>query len=334
MGLLDFAYTLTDGWGHEVWVNRVLEGMATDYPEISAGVAENGRLAFASYQPFDQLTAVGTYPLISAETAWQQIQDGVDENMLFNITSATSEPDAPLPAQNAGFQYWPREQKSGPDVHLYSLPTVFLPVDESLPPRVNALNYTVQADEATLRSLADQRGVNVHFWGALDTTTNTLALAGWEPLPELNPLIKNGTIQRQGEETRLIDPQGGTFILPDAPADLADGSQVNVFAWAAREAGQAYPVLDWEGIDRQIAGGSGEAMALPEVLPPAAPVYDANFNQRGHVGVLCLSRNAGRGKRPFQQSYWLLPVWQFSGVANNGDTVTFTVPATVQPTAQ
>jgi hypothetical protein len=334
MGLLDFDYALAAGWGHEVWVNRILADMTTDFPEISVGVNENGRLAFASYQPFDQLTAVGTYPLISAETAWQQIQAGLDENMRFTITSAAAEQDSALPPQAAGFQYWPREQQSGPDVHLYSVPTVFLPVDEGLPPLVNALNYTVQADETTLRDLAAQVGVNVHFWGTLDTNTNILVLAGWEPLPELNPLIKNGTVQRQGEETLLIEPQGGTFSLPNAPADLADGSHVNVFAWATRETGQAYPVLDWEGIDLQIPGSSGEAMAMPEMLPAAAPVYEQiSINTVTLAYYAYPEMQTGQNGR-FQQSYWLLPVWQFTGIANNGDTVTFTVQAAVQPTAQ
>lgn len=330
MGLLDFTYSLADGWGHEVWVKRILDGLTTDFPEISAGVAENGRLAFASYQPFDQLTAVGTYPLISAEAAWQKIQDGGAENSIFNITSAAAESDGSLPAPASDFQYWPREHQTGQDVHLYGLPTVFLPVDESLPPLVNALNYTVQADEETLRALADQVGVNVHFWGTLDITTNTLALAGWEPLAELNPLIKNGTIWRQGEETLLQDMAGGTFILPEAPADLADGSLVNVFAWAAREAGQAYPVLDWEGIDKQLADGSGEALAMPEVLPPVSPVYEQiSINEVALAYYVYPEMQAGENGR-YQQSYWLLPVWQFTGAANNGDTVTFTIQATAQ----
>ena len=330
MGLLDFPYTLADGWGHEVWVNRVLDGMATNYPEISAGVAENGRLAFASYQPFDQLTATGVYPLISAEAAWQQIQDGIDGNILFAITPGVEEPGISLDPPLPGFQYWPREHQTGQEVHLYTYPTVFLPVDEGPPPLVNALNYTVQADDDTLQALADQLGVNVHFWGTLDANTNSLALAGWEPLPELNPLIKNGTIQRQGAQTLLIDQEGGAFILPDAPVDLADGSPVNVFAWAARDAGQTYPVLDWEGIDMQIPEGSGETIALPEILPPVSPVYEQISINAVELAYYAYPEMALGENGRYQQSYWLLPVWQFTGAANNGDTVTFTVQATEQ----
>ena len=161
-----------------------------------AAVGGNGRLAFASYQPFVQLTVVGTYPLISAETAWQGIQDGIDEDTLFSISPATADGES-LPALPSGFKYWRRAHQSRQEVHLYTFPTVFLPVDEGLPPLIYALNYTVQTDAETSRALAEQVGVNVHFWGILDTTTNSLAVAGWEPMTDLNPLIKNGTIQRQ-----------------------------------------------------------------------------------------------------------------------------------------
>ncbi|MBE2222261.1 MAG: hypothetical protein IAF02_12010 [Anaerolineae bacterium] len=328
MGLLNFPYILADGWGHEVWVNRELEGMVTDFPEMSAGVGENGRLAFASYQPFDALTAVGTYPLISAETAWQQIQDGIDEAILFSITSGTAE-TLPAPAAS-GFKYWPRTHQNGQEVHLYTFPTVFLPVDTSLPPLIRALSYTVQTDAETKRALAEQVGVNLHFRGILDTSTNSLALAGWEPVPDLNPLIKNGTVQRQGEQVILLDQEGNGFILPDAPADLTDGSAVNVFAWAARDVGLAYPVLDWEGIDMQIAESSGEMLAMPDMLPPAASAYEQiSINAAELAYYVYPEMVAGENGRS-QQLYWLLPVWQFTGLADNGDVITFTVQATAR----
>jgi hypothetical protein len=329
-GLLDFPYSLADGWGHEVWVYRELDGLSTNFPEISAGVGENGRLAFASYQPFDQLAALGMYPLITAEAAWQQIQDGIGEDTPFSITPAATQNEVVPESQPSGFKYWPREHQSGQEVHLYTFPTVFLPVDEGLPPLIHALNYTVQTDEETSRALADQLGKNVHFWGILDKNTNTLALAGWEPVLELNPLIKNGTIQWQGEQVVLVDQEGSGFILPDAPADLTDGSAVNVFAWAARETGQAYPVLDWEGIDTQIAGSSGEAIAIPEVLPPPQTVYEQISINEAELAYYVYPELVSGENGRFQQSYWLLPVWQFTGLAENGDTVTFTVQATVQ----
>ncbi len=329
MGLLDFPYTLADGWGHEVWVNRVLDGMSTDYPEIGAGVAENGRLAFASYQPLDQLAALGTYPLISAEAAWQKIQDGIEDDILFSITETAVE-SGPSWDESSAFQYWPREQQPGQEVHLYGYPTVYLPVDEGYPPLIQALNYTVQTDDDTRRALAEQLGTNIHFWGMLDIPTNSLVLTGWEPLPELNPLIKNGAIQRQGEQTLLVDPEGSLFILPDAPDDLADGSFVNVFAWAARDAGLAYPVLDWEGIDMQIGDGSGETIAFPEIEPFAPPVYNQiSINQVALAYYAYPELHETENGR-YQQSILLLPVWLFTGTADNGDTLQFTVQATAK----
>lgn len=324
-GLLDFAYTLQDGWGREVWVRRVVDGAALNLPEISAA-AVDGRLAFAAYQPFDQLTPVADYPIIPAEAVWQQIQNGVADEVLYTITPAaeTAVPAAP----DAGFQYWPRKQQSGPEVHLYTYPTVFLPVSDEGAPLIKAFNYSVQTDDDTRRALAEQLGVNVHLWGALDTTANTLTLAGWESLPDLNPLIKNGVVQRQEGQMIFTDPEGASFILPDAPADLADGSQVNVFAWAVRDAGLAYPVLDWEGIDRQVPGASGESLALPDPLAAETKAYEQVTIDEAVLAYYVYSESGVDENGRSRQTLWLLPVWRFSGVTDSGDGVTFYVQAT------
>ncbi len=332
MGLLDFPYTLTEGWGHEVWVNRMVDGFPIDMPEISAGVDENGRLAFASYQPFDNLVVVDTYPLISAESAWQQIQDGIDESILYSITEAERNIET-LADQTMGFRYWPREFQSGQEIHLYTSPTVFLPVNEEAAPLIQAQTYLVQADDETRRGLAEQLGINVHFWGTFDASTNTLVLAGWVPVPGLTPLVKNGMVQTGDGFRLLVEPEGEVFILPDAPVDLADGSQVNVFAWAARDAGLAYPVLEWQGIDMQVPNASGETMAMPEMLPEHHLVYSQlDINQVAlayHVYPEMAVDENGRS----HQTYWLLPVWRFTGLADNGDMLEFTVQATEQRAA-
>lgn len=321
LGLLDFPYTLQDGWGREVWVLRLLDEMAINLPEISAGVV-NGRLAFATYQPYEQLTPLGRYPLISAADAWQQVQAG-GKSVRYTLTPPT---DAALTqtAPPADFQYWPRQHQAGQEVHFYAPPTVFTPISGEGSPLVKALNYTVQTDDQTRLTLAAQVGITLHFWGILDTAANSLALTGWQPVPDLNPLLKNGTVQRQGDMLILTEPGGDSFILPDAPADLEDGSQVNVFAWAVRQVGLAYPVLDWEGIDRQVAGVSGESLAQPDD-GWQTPIQEITINQVVLSYYVHPDTDAA-SLTPL--SYWLLPVWQFSGVADSGAVVTVYVQAT------
>ena len=131
-----------------------------------------------------------------------------------------------------------------------------------------------------------------------------------------------------GQDGTDLKFEGASFILPDAPADLADGSQVNVFAWAARDAGLAYPVLDWEGIDRQVPGASGESLALPDPLSAETKAYEqVTIDEAALAYYVYLEISTGENGR-LEQSVWLLPVWQFSGQTETGDGVTFYVQAT------
>ncbi|MBK8986932.1 MAG: hypothetical protein IPM39_12790, partial [Chloroflexi bacterium] len=315
-GLLDFAYALRPGWGEEVFVVRLVDGRAASQPEISVGVGGGGQVAFATYQMLQPPAALGSYPLISAAAAWQHLQDGVTADIVTTIV--TSSATAP-PADTGGFQYWPRQQQSGPDVHLYAWPAVYAPISGAGPPRIHVLNYGLQADEATLAAMAGQVGQTIHVWGSLDTGMNTLAVAGWEPAPQLNPLFKAGVIQRAAGQTRLQDGQSGeTFILPDVPADVPEGAAVNVFAWAARQTGQAFPVLDWEGIDMQMAAGGETAVSPPTANAPYSQITIDRVELAYHITA------TGEESAPG----WLWqPVWAFYAAADNGDRLTFYVQA-------
>lgn len=321
-GLLDFPYALQEGWGQEVFVVRVIDGRPASQPEISVGVGGGGQVAYASYQMAGAPVPVGSYPLIPAETAWQQLQAGVDASIMTAITPRNV---GPATEPDGGFQYWPRQHQSGPDVHLYAWPAAYLPADGTGAPRIQMLGYTLQADEGTLAALAEQVGQNVHVWGSLDTAVNTLTVAGWEPLPELNPLFKNGVLQRVDGQARLQDAQTGeTFILPDVPADVPDGAAVNVFAWAVREAGQPFPVLDWEGIDRQLSdeAGAAGAVALEGAGETAVPAYQQiTINQ---VELAYYRQTMGGEASP--EVLWQ-PAWVFHATADNGDVLTFTIQA-------
>lgn len=99
---------------------------------------------------------------------------------------------------------------------------------------------------------------------------------------------------------------------------------MNVFTWAIRQVGLAYPVLDWEGIDRQVAGVSGESLAQPDD-GWQTPIHEITINQVVLSYYVHPDTDAA-SLTPL--SYWLLPVWQFSGVADSGAVVTVYVQAT------
>lgn len=320
-GLLDFPYALQPGWGQEVFVLRLIDGRALAQPDISVGVNSDGEIAFVNYQVVGEQTVLGEYPLVSAEAAWQQLQAGITADIVAEIAPQT----AVAPAELAtGFQYWPRTHPSGPDVHLYAWPVAFAPVDGNGPPRIQVLGYALQADEATLAALAAQVGQTVHVWGSLDSAANVLSVAGWEPQPALNPLFKTGTIQRVDGQARLQDAQSGeTFILPDAPIDVAEGVPVNVVAWAVRDAGLAFPVLDWEGIDQQMM----DTAVLPQVeqMGETAVAYSQIV-----IDDVALGYYATADAEAALGTVWQ-PAWRFQGTAvsgaDNGDRVVFYVQA-------
>lgn len=316
-GLLDFPYTLEEGWGHEVFVVRLIDGRPASQPDISVGVGGDGQVAYVNYQTMAAPDIIGEYPLIPAETAWQQLQAGPDENVVISAAA----PGATPPAEPvSGFQYWPREHRPGPDVHLYAWPTAFAPADGNGAPRVQILNYTLQADADVLGALAAQVGQNVHVWGSLEAGTGALTVAGWEPLPELNPLFKSGVVQRVEGQARLQDAASGeTFILPDVPADVPDGATVNVFAWAVRQTGLAFPVLDWEGIDRQLTEGAPAAVESGE--DTAVPAYTELT-----IEAVTLAYYTQAIGSQIPETLWQ-PAWKFRATAANGDILTFYLQA-------
>lgn len=320
LGLPDFPYTLQPGWGQEVFVLRLMDGRAASQPEISVGVGSGGQVAFASYQAIESPTALDSYPLISAETAWQQLQAGVTADIVTAITSpATAQTTS---AEAGSFQYWPRQHQSGPDVHLYAWPAAYAPISGDGPPRIHLLNFALQTDEAALAAMAAQVGQTIHVWGSLDTAVNTLAVAGWEPMPELNPLFKTGILQRTDGQTRLQEAQSGEmFILPDVPADVPEGATVNVFAWAVRDAGLAFPVLDWEGIDLQVATGGETA-----VTTSAPEASNTSYSQITVDRVELAYHVTATGNEAAPGWLWQ-PAWAFYATADNGDALTFWVQA-------
>ena len=324
-GLLDFPYALQSGWGQEVFVVRLINGRAASQPEISVGVGSSGQVAYATYRAIGSPLPLGDYPLIPAEAAWQQLQAGIDAQIVTTIASAAAGV-LPVTEPAAGFQYWPRQHQSGLDVHLYAWPAVFTRADGAGAPRIQILSYTLQADDSTLTALAGQVGQNVHVWGSLDAAANTLAVAGWEPLAELNPLFKTGVVQRVDGEVRLQDAQSGeTFLLPDAPADVPEGASVNVFAWAARDAGLAFPVLDWEGIDLQGGTGSSDTALAPAGVmggeTAVSPYTQITIDQ---VELAYYAQTINGEVDP--ALIWQ-PAWVFHATADNGDVLTFYVQA-------
>ncbi len=349
-GLIDFEYEVQQLWGTDVNFVRKVDGQPVNQPEITVGVGNDGRIFFISYQVLRNAEVLGRYPLISAQAAWERLQSGVVENNIpYNYAVspelAIAEPTIAIEEDpNAGlYQFWAREYAPGDNIHLYEWPTVYLPVDANASPRIQIRNYVVQADLDTLNALAERVGQQTHIWGVIGTDGTTIELAGWEPIEITTPTSGAGTISRDGDLVLFHrDENDVTYIVPDAPADLEDGLNVYLFAWTARDLGQAYLVLDWENIDK-----------IVNIEPEAPPVEDLPIEEplpidgdgRGFepytyesftVNAVSLAYystyswptdEAGEIRYEGQPTIILQPTWKFSGETNSGDFVEFFVQA-------
>ncbi|MAU01766.1 MAG: hypothetical protein CL608_31910 [Anaerolineaceae bacterium] len=356
-GLLDFEYEIQQLWGSDVNFVRVIDGQPVNQPELTVGVSHDGRIFFISYQVLRNAQRLGRYPLITAQAAWERLQSGVFENgILYNYSAgpetAVAEPAIAIePDPNADlYQFWVREYEPGEEIHLYDWPIVFLPVDGGADPRIQIRNYLVQADSATLNALAERVGQQTHIWGQVGPEGTTIELAGWEAVEEnREPIAGPGIISREGDQVLFTSNESGNiYILPDAPADLEDGLEVHLFAWAARDLGQAHPVADWENIDKIV---NIEPEILPgEELPIEEPITDEPLpidgDGRGFVPFTYESftvnevslayyytyswptDDAGEIRYEGQPTIIVQPTWKFSGQTDTGEYVDFYVQAT------
>ncbi len=350
-GLIDFEYEVQQIWGTDVNFVRKIDGQPMNQPELTVSVSHDGRIFAVSYQVLRNAQILGRYPLITAQAAWERLQSGVFENgILFNYSigpeTAIAEPAIAIEDPYVDlYQFWIREYAPGDEIHLYDWPVVYLPVDTDADPRIQIRNYTVQADSATLNALAERVGQQTHIWGQVGPDGSTIELAGWEPIEQIQaPISGPGVISREGDLVVFTsDDSGSSYILPDAPADLADGTGVYVFAWVARDLGQAYPVADWENIDK-IVNIEPEAPPI-EDLPIEEPLpidgdgrgFDLYTYESFTVNEVSLAYyytyswptdEAGEIRFEGQPTIIVQPTWKFSGQTDTGEYVDFFVQAT------
>lgn len=335
-GQLDFPYQAqVQAWG-DVFFYRLVDGVAVLEPEITLSLNPEGQVASVYDSVSTGWDMAGSYPLISAEEAWQHVLDGVIQNGILYQTIA-NEQDQPAPAPEPGaeeaYQYWSRELLPGTEVHLYDWPQVYQPIDGGSPV-IKMRNITIMADDDTLNALADSRDNHLHLWGDLSDDSRQLQLIGWEALSEYNPISQQGVIMRQGNQVIFQGSEGDTFILPNAPEDLTDGLEVNVFANGIRDTGLEYPLLDWENLDKII-----EFTEEPIIEGPPSESFEAFRYDQIQIDTIELAYlvtylfpegsvvGGDALVESVEPTIFLQPAWSYKGTADNGDTIQFFVQA-------
>jgi hypothetical protein len=342
-GQLNFPYVAEPGFGNDVYFYRLVDGRKVNEPEIAVTINQNGQIVYIYDNVSTEWNGVGTYPLITAEQAWQKVLAGVFENNIqYQMMPADTGEVMPAVEPAVEYQYWPREFTPGSEVHLYEWPMVYRPVDGGTP-LVKIRGFQVVADEGTLNALADGRDNQLHVWGTLNEDKTQLQLAGWEVMGEYNPIFLQGVVRRQGEQLLFFGQDGSTYILPNAPADIPDGLEVNVFGYGSRDTGLEHPVMDWESIEKYIdyteviIEEPAEGMTITLPIEPFVPFRYGEVQISGAELVYYITYLYPEGAfdgdvmvEPVYPTIYLQPAWGFSGTADNGDEIKLFVQAVAE----
>ena len=332
-GVLDFDYEVRPVPGGDIGVYHLRNGIRVEQPEMGVTVDTDGTIAFFSYPAAREIETLGNYPLRSAEAAWQLIKAGVIQNGIPYYLLPGDEQMQP-PDDVAAPRFWRAPYEAGQIVHRYGFVTLYRPLDEGSALRLQIENdLRLSADEGTLQAIAEHSIDLLHIWGTVraEDAIKVLDIAGWEVVPSAEMLSSHGHIERNGEQVLLVTNSGETFILPNVPFDVMDGQAVTVNAWSQRDAGEAYPVLDWGIIDAIVAEPEAtEAEPPPFTHEGQTPELGTEVII-GEVQLLyypmVLSPTEPAEPSPYVIQIVLLPVWKFFGQTNNDQRVEFLVPA-------
>lgn len=326
--LLDFPYEIVKSpYGDEVAFYRLLNGVRMAIPELSLTIMEDGQILSAYTLSFSAYTPVGDYPLISPEEAWQKAQTTPDYQSVFvNLyPDPATIPAAPTP--DPRYRSWYRTRQDGDEITLNTYVQVFRSLDPDVPVVLRANEYFVIGDGALLEQIAAAVDQNLNLTGTIvgnqvnNQSLLVTSFAVTEPILEWQN--REGFIRRLPDGPVVLETtQGETWLIPNAPADLADGEHVNM-SGPRLLPGDPYPVFDWTNADRIV-----EQEIIPEEVfdfPTPVPITQVNIDKVELIYYYTFV-NDPEYDGPGQD--WIQPAWRFSGMTDTGEIVEITVQAT------
>jgi hypothetical protein len=269
---------------------RLLEGLSIDARAASVKIDPQGQVGTAwlsreDYQP------VGTYPVMSAESAWEVLSAGGPSDKLFISY---------YPTTDGNPQYWGRVYLPGETAQLFGAPTTLLPAEPAGEPYVELNNLILKGDLSGLVGYLQSGQGYIHAWGQVVETNGvrSLQLAGWEPFDEFSGYF-TGTILRTPQGNYLVLDDGTQLSLPVLPDNVPNG--LPVYA----QGGRVGDILEWFILQ---AHPVSEGQTPPD-LSQAEVIVD-------HIELVYLAPGL-RSMPPDvanNPSYrMLVPAWKFSG---------------------
>lgn len=325
--LLDFPYQLHKLPTGELAIYRLIDGIPTQQNEFNITLDQAGRVGYFDYHPLRLVDFLGSYPLQPAEMAWQQLQTAEGRAQVrYQLASPAG--STPLP-EFVSARSWAPLSEHGQERHLYMTPIVFETTDGS-GLRLLYGDMTLTGDSTELADIAAHLGDVLHLWGTIDRTggAKNFSLEGWELLDGIEYQTLEGIIFNEAGQTLLRTMNDEVFILAAAPADIPEGLEVYVSAAGQRDTGAAYPVLDWDTITEKVVYPD-TPLEMPGQEPAVIDEIRITSVELVHFTLYRAPNDAQA-----DSSLLFVPVWRFDGETNNGQLVTFWVPAVSQQYTQ
>ncbi len=246
--------------------------------EITVEVDEEGLIKSINYDVYN-FTEAGTYPIISAEEAWQKIQssenlEGLEANSAFYSPKVN--------------EIWWREYPLGERVELFGYLEILKPTNAAENPLLFINYYLLQGDIQALAQSANP-GQFMQIWGQFQTDDDGnryFQVEGWQPSP-FEHLTLQGVIQKQGNQGYMTvnDKQ---WLIPDLPESVPGDQEVYINGIAL----ESESTIDWWMISINFGGGGGggggsgftslnlEQAPTPVPMPTETPIPVPQINYR------------------------------------------------------
>jgi hypothetical protein len=305
-GLLSFPYSIgINSYDYGI-VNfyRMMDGWRLNRPTAWVQVNPQSQVTSAAARTLN-LEPVGTYPILSAQEAWEILTtDMTSERLWRSIT----------PTIDGNPKFWGRAHPAGQTAHLFGpLDYLLLPADPGGNPRVSLNNLVLEGDLPSLIQYAQSNPGYFHVWGLVQESSGrrSLQMAGWESFDEFTGYF-NGYISRQADGDFLVLADGNLLKLTDLPADLPDGEPVYV------NGGLVGDTLEWFIIQVHPASEGQN--------PPTTISGEALINQ---VELIYLEPGESMPSDLSQDPAYkmLQPVWCFKGQVGTDYSVVIYVQA-------
>jgi hypothetical protein len=308
-GFLNYPYRVVLGGYAYGLVNfyQLLDDMPVTYPAASVKINPQGQVG-SVWVSREEYQSIGSYPVISAEDAWNLLVAGESIGQL-SISY--------YPLQDGNPLYWGRDYPIGQAAHLFGAPIYLLAADGTSSPYVQLNNLVLAGDVSGLQDYLQSNHGYIHAWGQVQEVDGVrqLQLAGWEPFDEFSGYF-DGTVRRTANGDFLELSDGRQLSLPDLPADVP--ADIPLYA----QGGLVGDTLQWFILQVHPA----DEGQMPPDLSQAQAVID-------QIELVYLA--PGMSNLPpdiaLDPAYrMLVPVWSFSGHITTADGIDLIYRAYVQ----